>query len=235
MEPFEVFVIVVAGGSGLRMQAPVKKQYLPLKGKPVLHHTLQAFGRVEEGRRIVLAVPGEDLEYCRNTLPPLLDTRCELFVISGGEKRLQSVANALAEVKRHCRDSSGTIVLIHDGVRPFVEPGLIRRCLRGAVRKGACVPALSSVDTLKEVDEKGTVVRTVDRKRIFRIQTPQAFRLDLIMKAFDIAAEDGFEGTDDASVAEYAGYGVHVTEGSGRNIKITTGEDMALAEFLLSH
>ena len=235
MKPLDIFTIIVAGGSGVRMQATVKKQYLQLNGKPVLYHTLQAFSRLEEAGPIVLAVPFEDMEICRDTLVKPLNSKEEIRLVSGGETRQGSVANALAEVTANCRDAGGTLVLIHDGVRPFADPALVKRCIRGAADHGACVPGIPSSDTLKEVDSTGTVVKTLDRHSVYRIQTPQAFRLDLILNAFDTAAREGFEGTDDASVVEYAGFRVHITEGGGRNIKITTRQDMAFAEFLLSH
>ena len=235
MESFDVFTIIVAGGSGVRMQSPVKKQYLALKGKPVLYHTLKAFSRVEEAGQIVLAVPLEDIGFCRNTLVASLDSKREIRVVSGGKSRQESVANGLAEAAANCRDAGTTVVLIHDGVRPFADPALVKRCIQGAVNHGACVPGIHSVDTLKEVGAAGGVAKTLDRHRVYRIQTPQAFRLDLILHAFDTADRDGFSGTDDASVAEYAGFRVHVTEGSERNLKITTKEDMALAEIFLSH
>ncbi len=235
MEPFEIFTIIVAGGSGVRMQSPVKKQYLALKGKPVLHHTLTAFSRVREAGQIVLVVPSEDIGFCRDSLVASLELRREIRVVSGGRTRQESVANGLAEVAANCRDAGHAIVLIHDGVRPFAEPDLVKRCIQGALDHGACVPGIPSADTVKDVDSTGTVVKTIDRQRVCRIQTPQAFRLDLIVNAFDMAARHGFVGTDDSSVAEYAGFRVHVTEGSERNIKITAKQDMALAEFFLSH
>lgn len=234
MESFDVFTIIVAGGSGVRMQSRVKKQYLALNGKPVLYHTLKAFSRVEEAGQIVLAVPGEDIGFCRNTLVASLDSKREIRVVSGGNSRQESVANGLAEVAAKCGDAGTTVVLIHDGVRPFADPALVKRCIQGAADHGACVPGIPATDTLKEVDSTGAVVKTLARRRVYRIQTPQAFQLDLILHAFDTAAREGFSGTDDASVAEYAGFRVHVTEGSEQNIKITTKQDMALAEFFLS-
>lgn len=223
-----ICAVIVAGGSGMRMKAPVKKQYLILDGVPIVSHTLMAFDRYPDLDRIVLVVPEEDLEFCRANIVAPLSLDHDVQLVAGGRRRQESVLNGLAVLGV----SDGT-VLIHDGVRPFVRPFLISACLAGVKATGACIPAILATDTLKQVDEKGVIIRTLDRQQIRLAQTPQTFSIGLIRCAHQLAVQRGFAATDDASAAEFSGVRVTVVPGDRDNIKITTPQDLTIARGIL--
>jgi len=222
--------VIVAGGSGSRMQAPVKKQYLHLDGLPILSHTLRAFDRHSDLDRLVLVVPEEDLPSCRTAILNPLAPNHDIRLVAGGRRRQESVLNGL-----NALDMDDGIVMIHDGVRPFVRPSLMDRCLTGVKSTGACIPAVPATDTLKQVDKRGVIVGTLDRQRIRLAQTPQTFSIELIRRAHQLARQQGFVATDDASVAEFAGKTVIVVSGDPDNIKITTPQDLLVARAILEN
>jgi 2-C-methyl-D-erythritol 4-phosphate cytidylyltransferase len=225
--------VVVAGGKGLRMQSTVKKQFIDLEGLPVIVHTLAAFDthcRVDE---IILVVPEQDLDFTRNDILRRFSFTTPLHIIKGGGTRQDSVGNGIDKTMQICEQPDTTLVLIHDGVRPFVGKNLIDRCLNGAWESGACIPALGICDTVKRVDENSRIICNVDRNGLFRAQTPQVFRLDLILKAASHAANTGFLGTDEASVCEHAKIPVTMVEGGAFNIKLTSPQDLAFASMIL--
>ncbi len=217
--------VIVAGGSGIRMGAPVKKQYLHLGGRPLLCHTLMAFDRRADLDQIVLVIPEGDVNACQTTILGTLSLDHDIRLVAGGRRRQESVLNGL----RSLGDADG-VVMIHDGVRPFVSSALISRCLAGVQATGACIPALPVTDTLKEVDASGCILGTLDRKTVRLAQTPQTFAIELIQRAHGQAIQSGFAATDDASVAEFAGASVHTVSGDPANIKITTPHDLMLAQ-----
>ena len=220
--------IIPAGGAGRRMGGDVPKQFLPLSGMPVLVHTLRAFQRSPIIDEIFLAVPEGDMAAVRRDLVEEHGLSKVTSVLAGGAERQDSVANALM----HVRDDHG-IVLVHDGVRPFVTAELIRRVVAAAVEHGAVAVGVPVRETVKAVSAAGVVVKTVEREGLWLTQTPQAFRRQVICSAYEKAARDGFSGTDDASLVERMGNEVHIVLGDYRNIKITTPEDLALAEAFL--
>jgi 2-C-methyl-D-erythritol 4-phosphate cytidylyltransferase len=220
--------VIVAGGSGSRMKSPVKKQYLALSGRPIVAHTLMAFDSCSFLDRIILVVPAADVDYCRSDIVAPLTLDHEVHLVAGGPQRQASVLNGLAAMG----DAEG-IVMIHDGVRPFVRPSLMNACLEGVKATGACIPATPATDTLKRVDENGVILKTLDRQRIRLAQTPQTFSLRLIRRAHQLAIQRGFAATDDASVAEFCGERVTVVPGDRDNIKITTLEDLTIARAIL--
>lgn len=223
-----ICAIIVAGGSGSRMNAAVKKQYLCLEGVPVVGHTLKSFDRYPGLDRIVLVVPEIDRDRCRSDILAPLGLDHDVLLVSGGPRRQDSVMNGLAVA-----GDSGDTVMIHDGVRPFVRKSLIDACLSGVKATGACIPAIAVTDTLKQVDEKGAITATLDRRFIQLAQTPQTFSLGLIRRAHQLAAQRGFSATDDASVAEFAGERVMIVPGDRDNIKITTPPDLPMARSIL--
>ena len=229
----KAIAVIVAGGKGLRMRSNVKKQFIELDGIPVLVRTLLAFDSHMAVDEIILVVPGNDLAFCRNDLLSSYAFTCPVHVIEGGITRQDSVANGLVTAQDLCTDSKETFVLVHDGVRPFVSAALVDACLETAETTGACIPAIKISDTVKEADNNGRINRTVNRDALYRAQTPQVFRLDLILEAFSKADETGFSGTDEASICEHAGIDVHLTEGDRFNIKLTTPEDLTLAKFFM--
>jgi 2-C-methyl-D-erythritol 4-phosphate cytidylyltransferase len=220
--------VIVAGGSGSRMKSSVKKQYLDLGGRPVVAHTLMAFDACSIIDRIILVVPEDDVDYCRTDIVAPLTLAHDVHVLAGGPQRQASVSNGLAAM-----DASDGIVMIHDGVRPFVRLSLLNACLEGVRTTGACIPAIPASDTLKRVDENGVILKTLDRRQIMLAQTPQTFSIGLIRSAHQLAIERGFIATDDASIAEFAGKTVTVVPGDRMNIKITTPEDLPVARTIL--
>lgn len=210
------------------------KQFTELAGTPILIHTLRKFAAVNEVSEIWIALRENEIDGFRDRLEKeaqdLLKKRIEL--VAGGEHRQQSVEHALNAVSAAPDD----IVLVHDAVRPLVTAEIIRDVIQAAKKYGAAIAGLPAIDTVKQVERtsEGAIIKaTIPRAGVVLAQTPQGFRYDVIKKAFDEAAADGFMGTDEASLAERSGHEVAVVMGSPRNIKITNPGDMELAEFYL--
>ncbi len=210
------------------MGGNVPKQFLPLDGIPVLVHTLRAFQRSPLIDEIFLVVPEADITAASHDIVEEYGLSKVTSVLAGGAERQDSVANALLRV----RDDHG-IVLVHDGVRPFVTGELIRQVAAAAEKHGAAVAGIPIKDTMKRVGAAGVVVETVDREGLWLAQTPQAFHRQVICAAYEEAALDGFSGTDDASLVERMGVSVRMTPGDHDNIKITTPDDLALGAIIL--
>jgi 2-C-methyl-D-erythritol 4-phosphate cytidylyltransferase/2-C-methyl-D-erythritol 2,4-cyclodiphosphate synthase len=208
-----VTAIIAAAGSGRRLGAPKPKQLLDIGGGTMLHHSVAAFHRHPRVDEIVIVLP----KGTAAALPEGVRTA------PGGERRQDSVANAFEMV-----DASTDVVLIHDAARPFVSADLIDRTIDAAAAYGAAIAALQSRDTVKRVEAGGTIVETIPRDTIYLAQTPQGFRRDVLAKAIAIGRA-GVEATDEALLAERAGYTVHVVDGDPGNVKITTEEDLAAA------
>jgi len=220
-----IAALIVAAGQGVRMGSTLRKQYLPLAGRPVLAYTLEAFDACARVDRIILALPEAQMDYCRREVLASLSLRCTPLLVAGGSRRQDSVSNALDAIS----EQEG-IVLIHDGVRPLVSGALIEACIEGARRWDACIPVVPVTDTLKQIDAGGAIKGTIPRNALGMAQTPQAFRLSLIRQAYRLAHEHGLEATDDASLVEQMGVAVHSIPGSPTNIKITTPMDLQRAE-----
>ncbi len=233
----QVVAIIPAAGLGTRMARGGKrtqpsKQFFEINGAPILVHTLRVFSRNPQISRIMVALRRNEMERFRLDLETQkLAAKVEL--VEGGEHRQDSVANALAGLKAAKDD----IVLVHDAVRPFVDDEIIANVIHAVEKHGAAIAGLPAVDTIKQVDrtaDGALITSTIPRERVVQAQTPQGFRYELIQRAFDSAKEDGFTGTDEASLVERLGADVWVVMGSARNIKITTPADLELAEFLLA-
>jgi 2-C-methyl-D-erythritol 4-phosphate cytidylyltransferase len=223
-----IFALIVAAGRGLRMGTAQRKQYLQLGDYPLLVHTLRVFDQCPEIQSILVVTPQTEMDFCKKDILPAAALKNNVQLIAGGLRRQDSVFNGL----QHLGDAQG-VVLIHDGVRPLVSMALIQACIQGAMQWGACIPAVQAVDTLKQIDIQGNILRTMPRESICMAQTPQGFRLPIIQRAHREARRLGREATDDASLVEALGIPVHVIPGSRENIKITTPEDLAYAEMLL--
>ncbi|HKJ97620.1 MAG TPA: 2-C-methyl-D-erythritol 4-phosphate cytidylyltransferase [Desulfotignum sp.] len=221
--------VIVAAGKGCRMGGAIKKQYLVIDRIPVLTRTLMVFDRHHLLDDIILVVPEEDQTYCRKKIVQPYAFSQKIHVVAGEKTRQQSVLNGLNKAEQITDAPDSTLVLIHDGVRPFVSPDLINRLMAVAFQQGGCIPVLAVNDTLKLVAQNQQVQKTLDRDQIYRAQTPQVFRLDLILKAFAYAKITNFTGTDDASVMEHADFSVYTTPGEAANIKLTTPDDLILA------
>ena len=224
----QVTAIIVAGGQGIRMGAPIRKQYLKLSGRPILSHTVQRFTTCGYCDHVILVIPPGDTEYCRNEVLTRVEQAHMVTIVSGGAERQDSVYCGLDAVPE-----KGGIVLIHDGVRPFVTRNQIQDLIGCAAEKGACMLGIAAFDTLKMVDDNGCIRQTLDRSGIYLAQTPQAFQYGLIRKAHEIARDRNFLGTDDASLVEQIGHDVFILPGNRDNIKITAPEDLKIAEAIM--
>ena len=221
--------VVPAAGFGVRMGSKRAKQFLDLDGRPVLAVTLRLFQDFGDVDAIVLVVPSEDVDFCREHIVAEFSLSKVERVVPGGERRQDSVRLGL-----DATDGRYDLVLIHDGVRPMIDEALLKRVMAAAIHHRAVITALPSKETVKEVDDQGKVVRTCDRRHLWMVQTPQAFRYADIHKAHHMAVTEGWEeATDDAFLVEKLGIPVTVVEGSERNIKVTTPHDLELARFLL--
>lgn len=214
--------LIVAGGKGLRMGSDLPKQFLPIAGKPVLMHTLEAFYRFDEGINILLVLPPEQQafwrELCHKHQFSIAHT-----IVDGGETRFHSVQNGLKYVE------SG-LVGVHDGVRPFVSQQVIERCYHLAAEKKAVIPVVDVVETVRHLTGRGS--ETVNRSDYKLVQTPQVFEVELLKQAYAQPYTPSF--TDDASVVEAMGTSVYLAEGNRENIKITTPFDLKISSVLVN-
>ncbi len=218
------YAIILAGGSGRRMGADCNKVLLSLGGEPVILRSIRAFEGLVDG--IVLVSRSEDIPAMREMLAK---SGLTAAVVPGGATRQESVWNGLCALPEGVEH-----VLIHDGARCLVDADTIRRCKTSVEVHGTGVAAIPVVDTIKQVDADGIVAATPDRSTLMAVQTPQGFRLPIIMKAHEDAQQAGFIGTDDASLVERIGQPVRLTQGNRRNIKLTTPEDINMAEAFLN-
>jgi len=199
-----------------------------LAGRPLLAHTLVCFERSELIQEIVLVVPSHRVEEVRSRFLPRFGFRKVRKVVAGGATRQESVYEGLTALEPPL-----DLVVVHDGARPLVKAEAIRSCVEAAARYGAVVQAVPITDTIKEADEEGRVRQTLDRSCLWSVQTPQVFSYDLLLRAHQAALREGFEGTDDASLVERMGAEVRILRGSYENLKITSPEDLLVAEWIL--
>ena len=222
-----VCAVVPAGGTGTRMGGTVPKQFLELNGKPILYYTLKTLQDCGIISELILVVPEKEYDNaCTDWLgKPEIVTK----VVVGGKKRQDSVYNGFCELSQKTE-----IVLVHDGVRPFLSHQMIQKSVDAAREYGAAITAIPVNDTIKKVDDSGLVSKTVDREGLWRVQTPQVFRYELLQEAFKKANSEKFYGTDEGTLIEHLGKPVKVVEGSEQNIKITRPEDLRLSEIFIS-
>lgn len=218
------YVIIVAGGSGLRMGSSTPKQFLNIKEEPVLMRTISRFYEYNSEIEIILVLPNEHFA--------TWESLCEKYkfhvkhkIISGGDTRYQSVKNGIAPV------SHAGLVAVHDGVRPLVSKELIDNCFKEAEKNGNAIPCIEINETVREVLPNGN--KQLNRNNIKLIQTPQVFKTEILKKAYELPFSEEF--TDDASVIEKAGYKINLVDGEKQNIKITTELDLKMAEYLISN
>lgn len=223
--------IVLAAGQGSRMKSDIAKQYLLLRGKPVLYYSLQAFSSNSNIEDIILVAGSDEIEYCQKNIVDFYGFSKVKNIISGGKERYDSVYNGLCAVRD--RD----YVFIHDGARPFVDECMINRVLKGAEEYGACIVGMPVKDTIKISDKDGKIIDTPCRDNLWTVQTPQVFSYELINRAYSIMIRnEDIKVTDDAMVVEkILDYEVRIVEGSYKNIKITTPEDMVIADALFEY
>lgn len=218
------YIIIVAGGKGLRMGGDLPKQFMPLHGKPVLMHTIERFRSYSDELKIILVLPHEQQDYWRQICQKHNFT-VEHTVVDGGQTRFHSSQNGVAAVP----DDATGVIGIHDGVRPFVSEETIARCFEAARQFGAALPVLPVTDTMRRVTDDGGY--NVQRNDYRTVQTPQTFDAQLLKQAFKQPYSDNF--TDDASVVEALGHKVTMVDGNRENIKLTTPFDLVVAEALI--
>ena len=219
------YVIIVAGGKGLRMGSDIPKQFLPIGGKPVLMRTIERFREYSEDLRIILVLPEAQQDYWQE-LCKKYNFQIEYQLANGGQTRFHSVQNGLALVP----DDAEGVVGVHDGVRPFPAVEVIRDCYETARTAKAVIPVIPVVETVRHLEGEGSV--TVPRGDYRLVQTPQTFDIQLLKAANRQPYNDGF--TDDASVVESNGHAITLVEGNRENIKITTPYDIIVAEAILT-
>ena len=221
--------IIPAAGSGIRMESKRAKQFLGLDGKPILALTIEPFQQCNNVAAVILVVPSDDVEYCKKEIVERFELTKVKKIVPGGKRRQDSVRLGLEATQ-----GKYDLVLIHDGVRPLIEKWLIERVIEEAMKNRAVITALPAKETVKEVNGLRHVVKTYDRERVWMVQTPQAFRFQDIFNAHQKALKERWEeATDDALLMERSGFTVKVVEGSEKNIKVTTPNDLELARFLL--
>ena len=219
------YIIIVAGGKGLRMGSDIPKQFLPIGGKPVLMRTLERFREYSEDLQIILVLPEAQQDYWQDICQKY-NFQVEYLLANGGQTRFHSVQNGLALVP----DDAEGVVGVHDGVRPFPSIEVIRNCFETARTAKAVIPVIPVVETVRHLEKEGSV--TVPRGDYRLVQTPQTFDIQLLKAANRQPYDDGF--TDDASVVESYGYQITLVEGNRENIKITTPYDIIVAEAILT-
>jgi 2-C-methyl-D-erythritol 4-phosphate cytidylyltransferase len=223
--------VIVAGGTGKRIlrdttagKKNLPKQFLNLGDRPILVHTLDRFEENEKVDEIILVVPEEYMGYCSQAIVDKFQFKKIKKIVCGGKERQDSVYLGL----KACPNST-SVVVIHDGVRPLISKEKIAESIRLCQKEKAVILAVPPKDTIKRVEE-GAVITTLDRERLWLVQTPQTFEFQLILDAHEKAREDNFTATDDSVLVERLGQKVAVLEGDYRNIKITTSDDLAIAE-----
>ena len=228
----KITAIVLAAGSGSRMKSKTKKQFMEIKGKPVIWYSLFEFekSRVDE---IILVTGKEDIDYCKKEIVEKYNLKKIKNVVAGGSERYESVYNGLKEV-------TGNIVLIHDGARPLINNEIIERSIEGTIKSDACVVGVPVKDTIKRANKEGYFIDTPNRSELWITQTPQSFKTDLVKMAYKKMKEELEKGnttlniTDDAMVVEeFTTNQVRFVQGDYKNIKVTTPEDIDIAELFI--
>ncbi len=220
--------VIVAAGIGVRMNTDQPKQFLMLSDRPILAYTLAAFETSPVISEIVLVVSEDKIEYVQKEIIGKYNFLKVKKIVPGGEKRQDSVFNGLSNLSDGC-----DMVVIHDGIRPFVSHALIKSSVEEACKTGSCVVGVPVRDTTKIVGSDNIIEDTVERDKLWTVQTPQVFSYEIIIAAYEKAEKDKFYGTDDAQLVERMGESIRIISGSYDNIKITVPEDIILAERIL--
>lgn len=228
--------IITAAGKGTRLRADINKQFINLCGKPILAHTIGVFQRASLIDEIYILVPQEFIEYTQKNIIDKYGFTKATRIIIGGQTRQETVENALRFIPDHC-----DIISIHDGVRPLIYSADVNKLIELLIESNkqdskvqGIILAAAAYETIKKIDSMHGTVETIPREIIYHAQTPQTFFKESLLKAYKLAKEDKFIGTDDSMLVERAGYKVKFLKGSHENIKITTPTDLFLAELIIS-
>jgi 2-C-methyl-D-erythritol 4-phosphate cytidylyltransferase len=231
MTAFKSIALIPAAGMGKRMGASINKQYLQLQGMPIVARTITVFEQSALIDAIYLVIPAEEIPYCQEHIVAAFGFTKIAALVPGGKERQNSVMHGLNAMRGDVADTD--VVIVHDGVRPLISEKLLRQSIQTARLSDGAVVAVPVKDTIKIV-QNGIICDTPLREQLWHAQTPQSFRFEKIFAAHDSAEQDGFSGTDDASLVERSGGKVHVIQGDYCNIKITTPDDLILAEAFLA-
>ena len=218
----KIGVIIVAGGSGSRMKSNTPKQFIAINGKPLLQYTVDRFFDWNPNIDLVLVLPESEIDNWKN-LASKNNYSLNYRICSGGKERFDSVKNGLEVLEND-------LIMIHDGVRPFVSNPTLDRCLNTAITLGSAIPVISPVESIRKITPDGS--QPIDRESLSLVQTPQCFKINWLKKAYQQSYSVDF--TDDASVVQKAGYPINLIKGNRENIKITTPDDLKLAEYYFS-
>ena len=229
----KIIAIVPAAGLGKRFDPSARKTFTELKGEPLLVHTLKRLHREESISEIIPVLRQQDIEEGLKMVREHSLNKIKR-IAEGGKERQDSIYNALKLLESSGSPGQDSVILIHDGARPVVPEGTIEKLVEGLKDADGIIPGLPPKDTLKEVDENGIVISTLNREKIRAVQTPQMFRFSTIKNAYDNAYKDGFYATDDAALVERAGGRIKIIEGSPYNIKVTTPEDLEMVRHILA-
>jgi len=228
-EKMKIGAVIVAAGKGERFGENIKKQFYPLKGKPIIVWTLNTFDKIDRIGELIIVVEKEDKEFFLKEILSKYQFSKNIRLAEGGNMRQDSVFNGVMSISKDVN-----IIVIHDGVRPFVSHEIIDNVIDGTIREGAAIAAIKENDTT--VSSIGGYIESFfDRDSIYRVQTPQAFKRELIIKGLNKAYKNGFCGTDDSSLITRMGKKVMMVEGSSENIKITSRDDLYIAEKILEN
>lgn len=229
-QTYSVIAIIPAAGAGSRLQSILNqpKQFAPLAGKPILTHTLLQFQRCDSIDGIIIPAASEYIDFIQTGIVHQFGIDKVLDIIPGGDSRQNSVWEGLSRAKQYDPDT----VAVHDAARPFISSNIIEHSVEVARHSGGCLTAIRVNDTVKRVENEA-VIATLNRAELWAAQTPQTFRYRLLLRAFEKAMAEGFSGTDESMLVERLGETVPVIHGSARNIKITTPEDLKIAQAMI--
>lgn len=222
-----VAAVILSGGKGTRMNSTVSKQYINIMDKPLIYYTIKRFNDSNMVDKIILVLPQEEIEFCKENIIDKYNLHVD-EIIAGGNERQDSVLNGLSAV------TDENLVLIHDGARPFVSNRIIEDGIRYAIEYGAAAPGVMPKDTIKIKDEDDFSEATLDRSKLVAVQTPQCFRTAIIKHCHEYINKNSIKVTDDTMAVERCGYDVYLYQGEYTNIKMTTPEDLIMAEYLAS-
>lgn len=216
------YVIITASGKGLRMNSDIPKQFLEIAGKPILMHTIEKFYNYDNQLNIIITLNSEKINFWKD-LVNKHNFKIKHKIVIGGKTRFQSIKNAIAEIDKN------SITAVHDAVRPLVSLNTIVRCYKKAEECGNAVPYIHINESIREI--KGNENKIANRENFVLVQTPQVFKSDILIKAYEQDFSESF--TDDASVVENIGYKINLIEGNSNNIKVTTPKDLRVAKVLI--
>ena len=226
--------IILAAGMGRRMGKGKNKVFLNLRKRPIIFYTINAFEKNPKIKSIILVTREEEITDFLNLSQKYKFKKIKT-IIAGGKERQDSAYNALKFLEKELNQNNKSVIVFHNGANPFVTQKEINQSIEEAKKYGACVVAHPAKDTIKEIDSKGLVIKTLDRKKLWNMQTPQTICFNLAIQAFSKAYKDNFLGTDDVSLVERMGKKVKIVHGSSHNFKITTPLDMELAKIIIQN